>query len=152
MTAPSSGRIVIRAPSAIPQPIASARAPEDTSRIRAEVASQNAVLDRIKDLEVRRTQLREQVAGFDQRITQLELENQTGALNLDVIEYARAGVRPVYPETEKTLIYGLGGSGILAPHAAVRCDRAWVRPGAHQPRPSLRRGQVRERRGGRDHS
>lgn len=80
----------------------------------SQVTAQNEVLNLIKDLETRRSVLRERVAGFDERITQLELENQTGALNLDVIEYARAGVRPAYPETEKTLIYAVGGGCILA--------------------------------------
>jgi polysaccharide biosynthesis transport protein len=79
-----------------------------------QVTAQNVVLDRIRDLEARRLQLRERVAGFDERITQLELENQTGALNLDVIEYARAGMRPAYPETDKTLIYAVGGGCILS--------------------------------------
>lgn len=87
---------------------------EDVTTLLGQVAAQNEVVDRIKDLQTTREQLRGRVAGFDERITQLELENQTGALNLDVIEYARTAQRPVYPDTEKTLIYALGGSGILA--------------------------------------
>lgn len=86
----------------------------DVQALLAQVADQNHVMDRIKDLEIEREALRERVTGFDERIAQLELENQTGALNLDVIEYARAGVRPVYPEVEKTIAYGLGAGGILA--------------------------------------
>jgi capsular exopolysaccharide synthesis family protein len=80
----------------------------------AQVADQNAIVERIKTLNVEREHLRGRVAGFDDRITQLELENQTGALNLQVIEYARSAVRPVYPEVEKTYIYALGAGGILA--------------------------------------
>ncbi|HEX6882194.1 MAG TPA: polysaccharide biosynthesis tyrosine autokinase [Planctomycetota bacterium] len=80
----------------------------------AQVAGQNATLDRIKTLMAEREHLRARVAGFDDRITQLELENQTGALNLTVIEHARAATRPVYPETEKTYLYALGAGGILA--------------------------------------
>lgn len=79
-----------------------------------QVAGQNATLDRIKTLMTEREHLRARVAGFDDRITQLELENQTGALNLTVIEHARAATRPVYPETEKTYLYALGAGGILA--------------------------------------
>lgn len=86
----------------------------DLEALLAQVADQNRVLDRIKDLQIERDHLRERVAGFDERIAQLELENQTGALNLDVIEYARAGTRPVFPEVEKVMLYALGGSGILA--------------------------------------
>ncbi len=86
----------------------------DVQELLGQVAQQNTVLNRITDLEITRTQLRERVAGFDQRITELDLQNQTGALNLDVIEYARASVRPSYPETEKTIIYVLGASGIAA--------------------------------------
>jgi capsular exopolysaccharide synthesis family protein len=82
--------------------------------LQAQVVAQNATLDRIKTLVVERDHLRGRVAGFDDRITQLELENQTGALNLQVIEYARASIRPVYPEDEKTYIYALGVGGILA--------------------------------------
>ncbi len=86
----------------------------DLETLLAQVADQNRVLDRIKDLQIERDQLRGRVASFDERIAQLELENQTGALNLDVIEYARAGTRPVYPEVEKVMLYALGASGILA--------------------------------------
>jgi capsular exopolysaccharide synthesis family protein len=86
----------------------------DVQALLSQVADQNRVFDRIKDLQIERDALRERVRGFEERIAQLELENQTGALNLNVIEYARAGARPVYPEVEKTLIYALGGSGILA--------------------------------------
>jgi capsular exopolysaccharide synthesis family protein len=87
---------------------------DDVQSLLAQVARENEVLDRIKDLQIAREQLRARVAGFDERITQLELENQTGALNLDVIEYARAAMRPAYPETEKTILYALGAGGILA--------------------------------------
>jgi capsular exopolysaccharide synthesis family protein len=86
----------------------------DVQALLGQVTQQNQVLDRIKDLQITRDQLRERVASFDQRITELELQNQTGALNLDVIEYARAAVRPAYPETEKTLIYAIGGSCMAA--------------------------------------
>jgi capsular exopolysaccharide synthesis family protein len=86
----------------------------DLETLLAQVADQNRVVDRIQDLQLEREHLRERVKGFEERIGQLELENQTGALNLDVIEYARAGTRAVYPEVEKTLIYALGASGILA--------------------------------------
>jgi len=86
----------------------------DVQALLGQVAQQNQVLDRIKDLQITRDQLRERVAGFDQRMTELELQNQTGALNLDVIEYPRAAVRPAYPESEKTIIYVLGASGIAA--------------------------------------
>jgi capsular exopolysaccharide synthesis family protein len=86
----------------------------EAKTLQAQVMQQSQVLERITDLKITRDQLRGRVAGFDERITQLELENQTGALNLDVIEYGRAGIRPVYPETEKTYIYALGGGGILA--------------------------------------
>lgn len=86
----------------------------DERELLGQVAQQNQVLNRITDLEITRTQLRERVSGFDQRITELDLQNQTGALNLDVIEYARASIRPSYPEVEKTLLYAIGGSGIAA--------------------------------------
>ncbi|NOT31791.1 MAG: polysaccharide biosynthesis tyrosine autokinase [Planctomycetes bacterium] len=86
----------------------------DVDALLAQVTAQNQVMDRIKDLQLERDHLRERIQGFAERIGQLELENQTGALNLDVIEYARASLRPVYPELEKTMIYALGAGGILA--------------------------------------
>jgi capsular exopolysaccharide synthesis family protein len=86
----------------------------DVGALLGQIGEENTVLHRINVLEIERDKLRERVAGFDERIAQLDVENQTGALNLTVIEYARAGVRPTYPETEKTLIYALGGSSILA--------------------------------------
>jgi len=86
----------------------------DMEGLLAQVTHQNQVLNRIKDLTIARDGLRGRVASFDDRITQLELENQTGALNLDVIEYARAANRPAFPEVEKTYIYAVGGGCILA--------------------------------------
>jgi capsular exopolysaccharide synthesis family protein len=87
---------------------------DDVQALLGQVTRENQVLDRIKDLQITRDQLRERVAGFDQRITELELQNQTGALNLDVIEYPRASVRPAYPDEEKVLVYALGASFIAA--------------------------------------
>jgi len=87
---------------------------QDQQALLAQVTSQNAVIDQIKNLTTAREELRLRVATFNDRIKQLEVLNDTGALNLDVIEYARAGVRPAYPETEKTYIYALGAGGILA--------------------------------------
>ncbi|MSR62044.1 MAG: polysaccharide biosynthesis tyrosine autokinase [Planctomycetes bacterium] len=86
----------------------------DQQALLAQVTSQNAVIDQIKNLSTAREELRLRVATFNERIKQLEVLNDTGALNLDVIEYARAGVRPTYPEVEKTYIYALGAGGILA--------------------------------------
>jgi capsular exopolysaccharide synthesis family protein len=86
----------------------------DHEALLAQVAALNSVLEKLKSLAVERDHLRGRVAGFDDRITQLELENQTGALNLNVIEYARAGIRPAYPETDKTYIYAVGLGGMLA--------------------------------------
>jgi capsular exopolysaccharide synthesis family protein len=80
----------------------------------AQVTGQNAVIDRIRDLEIERGHLRERVADFDERISQLELEHETGALNLDVIEYARAPVKPAYPPAEKATLYALGLGAMLA--------------------------------------
>jgi len=87
---------------------------DDVQTLLAQVAQQNEVLDHITNLKITRDELRTRVAGFDQRITELELQNQTGALNLDVIEYPRAAVRPAYPEEEKTLIYVMGASCMAA--------------------------------------
>ena len=82
--------------------------------LQSQLVEENRIKERIADLELERTTLRDVVARFGDRITELEVEHQTGALNLDVVEQARAPWRPAYPEVQKTLIYGVGGSLMLA--------------------------------------
>jgi len=86
----------------------------DLDELNGRLVEENRLRERLADLERERDSLRETVGRFGERITQLEVETQTGGLNLDVIEHARAPSRPTYPETEKTYVYALGGGMIFA--------------------------------------
>jgi len=86
----------------------------NVEELQAKVTDQNLVVQRLTELEVQRGVLRERATTLSTQVANFELENQTGGLNLSLLESARAGSKPAFPEVEKTMIYALGGSAILA--------------------------------------
>lgn len=87
---------------------------QDVEELQAKVADQNVVMQKLTELETGRTALRARVAELGTVLASYDLANQTGGLNLTLLESARAGNKATFPEVEKTMIYALGGSAILA--------------------------------------
>lgn len=87
---------------------------QDVERLQGMVADQNVVVQKLTELESERAALRTHAGELGARLASYDLENQTGGLNLTLLESARAGSKPAFPEVEKTMIYALGGSAILA--------------------------------------
>jgi capsular exopolysaccharide synthesis family protein len=86
----------------------------DVEDLHGKVAEQNLVVQRLTELEGQRGQLRERATELTTTLADYDLQDQTGGLNLSLLESARAGSKPAFPEVEKTMIYALGGSAILA--------------------------------------
>ena len=86
----------------------------DVAELQSKVTDQNLAVQHLTELEQRRTGLRERATEHATAVANFELENQTGGLNLTLLESARAGSKPAFPEVEKTMIYALGGGSILA--------------------------------------
>ena len=87
---------------------------EDVAELQGMVTDQNLAVQRLNELEQQRASLRERATAHAEKVADYELENQTGGLNLTLLESARAGSKPAFPEVEKTMIYALGGGAILA--------------------------------------
>ncbi len=69
------------------------------------------VLSDLRNLQIERALLQEQISEFGERIDDENVTGEAGALNIHVIENARVGYLPVYPETEKmTLMAALIGA------------------------------------------
>jgi capsular exopolysaccharide synthesis family protein len=86
----------------------------DVQALQGKVTAQNLVVQRLAELEGQRGTLRERAQDLTDTLANYDLANQTGGLNLTLLESARAGSKPAFPEVEKTMIYALGGSAILA--------------------------------------
>lgn len=87
---------------------------DELDTLQRQLVDENRVKEAITDLEAQRNALLEQVNTFAARIGELGVLDQTGGLNLDVVEAPRAAVRPIYPESEKTLIYAVAAGIVLA--------------------------------------
>ena len=80
-----------------------------------EVMETNRILARLQDLEGQKTRTAEIVSTFKDRLTELGVENQAGALNMHLIASGRMPARAFWPVRETMLLYAfLGGLGAAA--------------------------------------
>jgi len=78
-----------------------------------EVARTNSALQSIANLEAEYDRLSEFSDDFKSRLGQLDVENQTGALNIDVIDYGRPSSEPASPDRVGMMVYAImGGFGL----------------------------------------
>ena len=86
----------------------------DVAGLREELARTNAALQKIANYEKEY----ELVSGFTEslksRLEELDVENQTGALNIDVIDYGRPSTTPASPDRVGMMMYALAGGFGLA--------------------------------------
>lgn len=62
------------------------------------------VLARLRTFQGERARVQEDIVTYANRISDLVVSGESGGLNIHIIDQARAGMVPVYPETQKMLI------------------------------------------------
>ncbi len=86
----------------------------DVASLEEQIYATNRVLEEIADHEMQRQALRETIGQFEERMSELQVEDQVGALNLHVLEAGRVALRPAYPDVKAVRLYSVAGGALLA--------------------------------------
>jgi len=86
----------------------------DVEGLREELARTNNALQRIANYEKEYEQISDFSDGMLSRLGELEVENQTGALNIDVFDYGRPSNEPASPDRVSMMMYAVAGGFGLA--------------------------------------
>jgi polysaccharide biosynthesis transport protein len=89
------------------------RLQSQVEEIEAEFFALENVLAGLRILQGDRTRMQGDVNTYANRISDLVASGESGGLNIHIIDPARAGVAPVYPETQKMLIMAVAAGFLL---------------------------------------